>query len=374
MPANPAPTPVNPYVSPGLPPVQSQQPINPYAAPGYQTVTQPASPPPLATKSKLPIIIFVAVIAVLTLVGIAIWLGGGGQQVASGPKVVLPKGSEINASTLANYKTDELFWGYFKNASMQTGVVTTNFRTQILDPKKPDEKQQSLVKVGYDYKTKKMVMAADSYTSVGGIDYKTRCVDGKYYSRFMGANDTWKLSDPKEFSSDPCETAKFAEYFSDGMNTGGLNDEQATKFMALLRTQPGLFTIDKVAFEDHRGKTYLHFSLDMKPIKTEGKYAGPDLYQGLQWFDYAFLETGLDPNTYPYGRKNTYGNGLQIDYFVDTDAQLPHYVELVDTPFIDDEGHLTSEIGIVSNAALLDYSTSTFDASTANNENIKFDW
>jgi len=277
----------------------------------------------------------------------------------------LPSGDVLNAHTLANYNKDDLFWGYFQHAAQQSKVVTTHLQSKYPTIGQTGDIQR--LKVGFDYHTKKLVVAEESFDALTNktIDSKIRCYDGKQYDAIVDAGSTtWETTNPGYF----CELDNMAWFVSDGMNTGGLSEEQAKKFVASLRSEKDLMTVNSARWEAHKGKDYVHFSVDLKPVAAAGGY------EGVPFLQVAFDDTGLDYQKHPYQPKENFGGGYHLEYWVNPVSQLPEYAELSDTPLYDKAGKPQILSGNVTLTTIYDFTTATFDARTSTNVSIDPTW
>lgn len=189
-------------------------------------------------RSKKIWVIAIAAVAVFAVIvaGIGIF---GGMLPKTDMKVIdsiskTPTQEDINALD----KT-EVFWAYFKNASLQQKVVVTKVEGRLVNGQASPTESYIFTKTGIDYTTKKFVHAEEKHTG-DKITAHVRCYDGNSYIPVReGRLDRWSSYDNRN-TLYPCRFDKRADRFNDGVNTGGLTASQAQRFVGTLRNQEGL--------------------------------------------------------------------------------------------------------------------------------------
>jgi len=352
----------------------NMQPEQPSATPTPQPGPIDGGSQPVVSRPpshKKAVLIVVIVVALLGIGAAYMFLRSshktGSQTPGANASAVsgLPTGAQITAQTLASYNKEDLFWGYFQHAAQQSQVVTTHLQSKYPELGKTGDIQR--LKVGFDYKTKKLVAAEESFDALTNkmVDSKIRCYDGKQYDAIIdGTTPKWEITNPGYF----CELDNLSWFLSDGMNTGGLSEDQAKKFVSSLRSEKGLVTVNTDTWETHKGKQYIHFSVDLKPV------AAAEGYEGVPFLQVAFDDTGLNYQTHPYQPKENFGGGYHLEYWVDPVTQLPSYAELSDTPIYDATGKPEILTGNITLTTRYDFTTASFDAKTSTDVTIDPTW
>lgn len=315
------------------------------------------SPNPKSTKSsRKKKIVIAAIVAGIIIIGIIAVNLFGNTLPKTDMKVVDSLGETPTKEDVAKLDKSELFWAYFKNASQQQKLVVTKTEGKA-------DADQSFVKTGIDYSTKKFVRAEEQHKGdkvVGRI----RCYDGNtYIPRSEKRLDNWE-----SYGSDnpvyQCRQDKRGDTFNDGVNTGGLTADQAQQFVGTLRAQEGLVQVKTVDLVQRNNRSYLHFAVDVVPAY------GPNgtLKFGGGWLMMAFRKTGLDPIAQPYGYTAAEGHGFAYEYYVDPTAKLPVYSELY---LHDREGKPVRDYAYKT---LYEFGTATFDATTRNMAPLSLKW
>lgn len=277
------------------------------------------------------------------------------EKLASGP---------LTKETLASLDKDTAFWTYFKHAAQQKQLTVTK-EYYFANPDKSNPTPKSYIRTGFDYTTKKIVQASESTEDpILKVREKRRCYDGKVYSKPLTTANEWK-DDTARNRTNLCNLEVQGTAVNDGMNTGGLTNEQADAFINDLRIRDGLITVKSVNLTTKNNRQYLHFKVALRPIKS-GKYD----YLGNQWWMFAFKKTGLDPATHPFGYSGTGGQGTDIDYVVDPRTKLPAYAELSTAPPTSEE---VDPAGYSHYRILYEFNRMP-DVTIENNTNITLDW
>lgn len=269
---------------------------------------------------------------------------------------------KLTAADVAKMDKDATFWGYFKNASMQQKTISTHIDTD----------EAGLVtyrKYGFDFQTKHLQAAIDEPDSGSSERTKTRCYDGKVYFKSVGSDAEWTdVTKPGETEPN-CDLNHIpASEITDGTNTGGLTEAQANTFVNFLRGKKGLSNIRSLKLETHRGKQYLHYTVDFVPIPIYGSYGGN------VWFGTAFQSTGLSKDKWPYDKWGTFGGGTHLEYYVDPATSLPTYSKTTALPMKDKSG---KDLPLDNHAVMetvYQFGTATFDVQTSNNADLTLDW
>lgn len=306
-----------------VPPAPEQAPMPPL------TQSQPAEEPTQPQQKWKLILIISAIVAGLVLAAAAVLFMPPKQAakttlpVDGAPIESLASQGRLTAGVLKSLDKENAFWAYFSHASQQSIITLTK---EYYFTNSPEEKPTSISakRTGFDYSSKKIVQAFDSYSPLRPNRDRTRCYDGKEYNKISTGTQPWREADSgKEML---CSLSKEANYVNDGMNTGGLTADQANVFIAEMRRQEGLVAINSVELVDKNGKQYLRFSVALRPVES-GQYG----YMGNQWWMWAFKKTGLDPDKHPYTYSGAGGEGMDIEYYVDPVSKLPVYAELSST-------------------------------------------
>jgi len=261
------------------------------------------------------------------------------------------------------------FFGYVVTAAQQKQVVLT---TEQADGDSPTtlSPRRSTYKVGFDYQTKQSVYAQDDAFS--GQLSQERCFDGQDASRLSAMLD-WRIK--PIVPDNPCNVGQLQDYYvSDSFIPGGLTADQAQKYTAYLQKQAGLISVKAVQLSTHAGKPYLHFTVDLTPIKSGASPSSGSDYFGLQYLLWAFKTTGLDPAKQPFAYRGAGGQGLHMEYYIDPAAKLPAYAEMHTTPLKDSKGQDESYDGYSQTRLRYQFGTATFDASTQNSAALTLDW
>ena len=339
-----------------------------YQSPQQSNAPHSSSPSP---RRKLRLIVGGACL-VVAIVVVALWLlPGKKSNKTTAPKtndslITSLAGQSLSADTVKNINKEETFYAYLKSAAQQQKLIVTK---EFYFTDNPDEQPTSKIytQTGFDYKTKQFVKAKDDLIMATNERDKLRCVDGKELYK-LAVIPEWKEADVKTTIDCRFETT-VASTLNDGFNTGGLTGSQAEAFVGYLRSQKGLLAVRNLTLEDHKGKQYLHFSVDLSPI-LYNKLG----YLGNQWLQFAFSKTGLDSRKHPYTYIGAGGDGLHIEYFVDPATKLPAYSVLTTAPKKDDTGRDLPVSGYYQYRVTYQFGTAIFDASITNNTDVHLDW
>jgi hypothetical protein len=326
---------------------------------------------PPSQSHRLRWVIGGVVALVLLGLGLALLFINQGNQTASQSKtidaVINPVSGTSTAADIAKLDKTEAFYAILKRAAEQSQIVVTK-AVYFTGSASEIATSTTYTKTGFNYDTKQFVHATEvAEVGLTGRD-KSRCVDGKQFDKIM-VSDTWKQV-AVDASSSPCLFTKLGTSVNDGFNTGGLTEAQAEAFVSNLRAQAGLMKVNSLMLDNHNGKKYLHFSVELQPI-----YAKSYGYLGAQWLMWSFKKTGIDPEKHPYLYAGAGGDGLNLEYYVDPATKLPVYSELTTLPAKDDS--TGKEIPIVNyykDRTQYEFGSSTFDASPANGADIALTW
>lgn len=317
---------------------------------------------------RLRFIIPIIVIALLTVGGAAWYFFG--QQSQSGNTAgraltdALANKSPTNAD-LQGKNADDLFFEYFKNAAMQQKIVVT--KEYVI--KRSDESTMTTryFKAGFDYSTKKFLYASDDTIENVGRS-RGRCIDGQYY--YKSAYAASFKRDPKQDDL-TCTVEHAGTYINDGINTGGLTEDQANAFVTTLRSRiNGYMQVKGMDVVQHNGKPYIHFKVEMRPVYAD------DLkdYVGAQWLMTAFDKTGLSPTDWPYSYTGAMADGFNYDYYVDASLKLPVYSTLSTTGQLDKEGKSVPVELFDRYQTEYQFGVGEFDNAITNEQDIKINW
>jgi hypothetical protein len=329
---------------------------------------QPAAPqprPPLWRNRRL----ILAVALVAALAGLGYWFLGRSQSVTEIPVTSVGVVNDLAKPTLSQAdiakvnKTDAYF-AYILNAVQQQKTIILSENTYGPNPTDPKE-SKDVYKVGFDYQTKKIVYAHDDAYDAASIA-QDRCYDGNA-ARHATPTSDWYVN-PID-AENPCNLGEHVNYYiSDGVTPGGLSEAQAQAYVGYLRGQEGLVVVKDLQLADNQGKQYLHFSVDLNPIPSNG------LYFGGQWLMWAFKETKLDPATHPFEYRIRGGEGLHIEYYVDAVTKLPVYSQMKSTPLKDKNGADKPFDGYRDIRTSYQFGVSEFDASPKNSAPLNVEW
>lgn len=206
------------------------------------------------------------------------------------------------------------FYTVFKNTAAQSVVQTkwNVYYTEKQDDPRAD--QYTMYDTTINYKTKQFAYTENTASNLGV--YQTRCLDQKQYNyndSKLTTAPTWQLAS----DSTDCQFSVAALHFNDGVNTGGLNSNQADDFIRKIKSGADL-KVNSLALETYKEKPYLKFEVTVTP-----KQQADGTYIGMQAFMNAFQATGLDPKAYPYNYFGAGGEGMKMTYYVDPVTQLP---------------------------------------------------
>ncbi len=165
-----------------------------------------------------------------------------------------------------------------------------------------------------------------------------RCVDGQQYSFYdikVRNNVTWQ-SDGKD--NDYCDTSETGARLgiNDGLNSGGLNQEQADRFIQSIFKQTGLVQVGDVSLTTRDSKQYIKIKAQIVPVKKliDGKTS----YHGTQALTWAFNDTGLDSLQHPYSIYGINSASMTITEYLDPATMLPAYAEYVKDTGLENNG------------------------------------
>jgi hypothetical protein len=335
--------------------------------PPYQ---MPVDPP---KKSKRKLLIGVLLAIALLFVAPGIWLtltqkstAPAVSAVDSAPVEALATKASITQSDLDAIDKDNAFWAYFKNAALQS-IISTTKEHYYTDNPDTRPTNTTFMRTGFDYSTKAIVQATeDSDTTLGGR-MKFRCYNGTEFVFMPTSSSGWRELEPADRTH--CDLKTESDAINDGMNTGGLNGDQAEAFIQTLRRQKGLFTITESKLLEKDGTQYIRFRATLNPVA----YNDAAERIGNQWLMWGFKETGLDATTHPYAYMGAGGNGLNIVYVVDRTTKLPAYSEINTLPLQNKDG--TDKPFTNYSRYRTQYTFGSMpDVSTANMQDIKLDW
>ena len=323
-----------------------RQPINPL-------------PPQHPSKRRTPLIIAGVVMVLAVLGGVGFWLYSSATQSPKTGSSILNdlKNPSLTTANLQGVNKDDAFYAYIKQAAQeQKMTITKSFHYS--DDGKPQE-DDAFSKVGVDYQTKKIVYAyeTDEDNPNRGRS-RIRCYDGKEYTRYYEWTQETKPTD--------CTKDKLYGSTTDGFNAGGLTAAQAETFVSYLRGKQGLITVKDMSLATHAGKRYVHFTALLQQIDVN------DTQFAAQWLMFAFKKTGLNPDDHPYGYVGSGGQGFTLDYYIDPGTSLPAYSEISSLPRTDDAGK--SDTSSYHFRIQYDFTSSSFDASPANDTDIAITW
>ena len=165
-----------------------------------------------------------------------------------------------------------------------------------------------------------------------------RCVDGQQYSFYdikVRNNVTWQ-SDGSD--NDYCDVSKTGARLgiNDGLNSGGLSQEQADKFMQAIFNQTGLVQVDDVSLVTRDSKDYIKIKARIAPVQKV--INNKTSYHGTQALMWAFNETGLDSLKHPYSIYGINSTSMHITEYLDPATMLPAYAEYAKDTGLDDKG------------------------------------
>jgi len=165
-----------------------------------------------------------------------------------------------------------------------------------------------------------------------------RCVDGQQYSFYdikVRSNVTWQSDDNE---NDYCDVSKPGSRLgiNDGLNSGGLTQDQADNFIQSIFSQTGLVQVGDVSLATRDSRQYIKIKARITPVKKiiDGKAS----YHGTQALMWAFNETGLDPLKHPYSVYGINSAGMNIIEYLDPATMLPAYAEYAKDTGLEDNG------------------------------------
>lgn len=336
-------------------------------APVYPTppVADPQQPPRKSTL-KVILIVLAALFGINVLSGAAFYVYNK-SRTHNAPKTndaivttvqqKLQQKPTLTAADVQAINKEDAFYAYTKKAAQQKKVVLTKafYFSDDGTPKAEDR----FSKVGVDYDTKQIVLAEES--AYDGIRERTRCHDG-VQDDYLGSSKVWERSS----DASSCTKDDLYNEATDGFNAGGLTADQAETFVSYLRSHAGLLNVKNLQLADHQGKQYLHFTVTLNQIKVKNTHFA------AQWLMFAFKQTGLDPAEHPYSYVGSGGEGFTLEYYVDPTTGLPAYSEL--TALASSGDGSGSVTGDYHYRMQYDFTTSTFDATPANNADIAITW
>jgi hypothetical protein len=210
------------------------------------------------------------------------------------------------------------FYALWGNASMQpiVGTISHKFRAALPD-------SGTVSDVVFDYSTKAIAFDKLEYSSGYPNPNEIRCVNGKAfeYRKVPFDYKEWRSRSDRD-----CTLDSQVYFIGDGMNTGGLNEEQATRYIESLQNREGFVNIENLSVVNVGGKGYLRFDVNFVPTD-----AGDGIFYGAQHIDFALQRAGIDLASHPYARSGAGGDGRKVIMYFDAETQLPAYSEAVGT-------------------------------------------
>lgn len=316
---------------------------------------RPTSPPPPPKRSPHPgVIVAVAVVVVLAVavfaatyvirsrgIGTPAAERGGTQTELPDPSktprqpepVTIQPGEEITTARLAQVPASGFYWELLKRQMTRPISLITNAYFQT--PEKFEQRRSfySVNQLGIDHRTGDFTSAKTTFLG-GHVSTMSRCVGSKYFFR----SDTAAKWSHLQSSDDECATIPRLMHSAatDGIAASGLSGKQADKVVASLRdTYDGFAHPAKPTLITVEGKTYIRQVVDYKPVKLDN-----GLYWGTMIFTWAFKETGLDPETWPWYTGLGPGEGLHVVYYIDPHTLLPVASVMRSTPVLDENGRV----------------------------------
>lgn len=323
---------------------------------------------------KIDIILIVFIVILLALIGGGAYMLFTRQSGSSSRDAVftatalstLSQAPTLTDADLAGKDATDLFYAYYKNAAMQSKLIVTKEFTVTTGDKPASG--ATFTKTGFDYATKKAVFASDFIAFEGAGRDKSRCIDGQYFYKGQFA-PSFKREENEDALN--CTLLDLATDINDGINTGGLTQQQADDYVDALRNHiSGYMQVKSMDAQQHAGKSYIHFKVEMRPV-----YA-PDFgeYVGAQWLMTAFKKTGQTAADYPYAFAGAMADGFDYDYYVDPTTQLPAYSTLMTTGRVNAQGNPDPAEDISHYKTQYEFGTGAFDNSTANEADINLTW
>lgn len=323
---------------------------------------------------KIDIILIVAIVILVGLIGGGVYMLLTRQSATSSQNSAnttatlntLAQKPSMTDADLAGKDASDLFYGYYKNASMQPKLIITKEFT-VTTGSKPAS-GATFTKTGFDYATKKTVFASDFIGFEGAARDRSRCIDGQFF--YKGQFGQAFKREPNEDATN-CTLIDLSTDINDGINTGGLTQEQADAYVDTLRNHiNGYMQVKSMNVEQHSGKSYIHFKVEMRPVYA----ADFGEYVGAQWLMTAFKKTGQSAADYPYATAGALADGFDYDYYVDPTTQLPAYSTLMTTGRVDANGNPNPAESISHYKIQYEFGTGEFDNSTANEADINLTW
>lgn len=333
----------------------SPQPATPLQPP--YTGGQSTVPPPPTRRRKTWLLLTIAGVIVIIL-AVAAYALLGSRKPDVDTSIIDQASGPLTAADVSKMDKRAMFFAYFKNAAMQTKITTTkSLVTQGAD-------RNDYSRVGYDYETKEFTQSLDWVRpETGKIIERTRCVKGREH--FLTVRK-WDVM-PEGQHTRRCDPNVHSEKLNDGLNTGGLTSKQADVFVQTLRDTPGLIDVTALKLVEHKGKQYLHFSVDLNAVKGPSE----QITIGAGWLMLALRDTGIDVGeSHLYAYVGELTSPIHFEYYVDPSAKLPAYTEI--TPYYRDGkgGYTQPSVFKVQ----YEFGTSTFNADPSNMEPVRLTW
>ena len=272
----------------------------------------------------------------------------------------------LTAAELATVDKTEAFFTYYLNAVQQTKSVLTTEEHSGNSPSTVNTTDTDYYKAGYDYGTKTLAWAHDETFS--GITFRQRC-DGGLEWRNTGSG--WKSTPVTKYSD--CTADGFSRYYiCDGFLPGGLSPTQADTFVRSLRSHKGLVNVDRLELAAHGSKRYLHFTVELRPIRSTVVDDGS--YDGLDLLLFGLFDAGIDVTDLTFEYRGGGGNGYHVDYYIDPGLKLPAYSESHLLAAKDKQGNDLAFTHYELFRTRYEFGTGTFDTSTKTATPITVEW
>ncbi|HJQ09008.1 MAG TPA: hypothetical protein VJ836_06015 [Candidatus Saccharimonadales bacterium] len=327
--------------------------------PGHANA-QPSAPAPVPYRKKRWVLPVLAAVVILAIAVTYLLVNRKDSNVTSGDKPV---------EQIAQLPASETFYEYFQNAAQQQKVAITK-HVMLADSPADEPHEVYYSKSHFDYQSKRYVYAEDILN--GDRRDKARCNNDKQYDK-LSIEKEWR----EQMGNNPlgtCMPQLRNLAINDGLNTGGLTKEQSQTFVKELQKRKGLITVQHVKQAEHKGKRYLRYSVDIKPIPFKDPATGRTFYDGATYLEWAFDETGLDEEKHPYTVVGASANGIHLEYYVDPKTRLPVYSEAHPLPGKDSEGKDKPISTYYRHRITYQFGSTPFDLEASKDADLALDW
>ena len=317
------------------------QPLGPTQQYGGKMAELPAVSPGTLTetdrKQRKIFWIIVAALVILPALGIGTYLvtklshdsaqkkAAQQQKISYNTEALQALGkAPLTDSAVAALNKDTTLYTLLKQSAVKPVVQTKwdVFYTAQQADQRSD--QYTMYDTAIDYRTKKYSYNENAYSNLGV--YQVRCIGADQYNYNDSKLTTSPSWQPASDSTD-CKLDTVTMHLNDGMNAGGLTDQQADSFLMSLQKSHAL-AVNSLSVATNKDKQYLKVDFTVTPQKQGS------IYEGMQLFMNAFQTTGLNASKHPYTFFGAGGEGAHVQYFVDPATLLPVYARMDSTPIL----------------------------------------